>query len=176
MKIIPCKECDHDLILLEPEVYADERGSFYESFNLKKFQELTDLTVDFVQDNTSQSQHNVIRGLHYQTGDAAQGKLVTCTQGSVWDVVVDIRPDSKNYLKHFGFMLSETNKLQLWIPPGYAHGFCVLSNTATFNYKTTNYYAPESAQTLRWNDPALGIRWPVSNPLLNPRDAAAPLL
>lgn len=162
-----------DLLILEPKVFGDERGFFYESFNQRRFNELTGLDVAFVQDNHSKSGRNVLRGLHFQLPPHAQGKLVRVTQGSVFDVAVDIRPDSKSFGKHVVVELSAENKRQFWIPPGFAHGFLVLSETAEFLYKTTDYYAPSSEHCICWNDQSLGISWPASSsPMLSAKDSS----
>jgi dTDP-4-dehydrorhamnose 3,5-epimerase len=148
-----------DVLLLEPKVFGDDRGFFFESFNQKVFQEATGLDVQFVQDNHSKSVQNVLRGLHYQV-QHPQGKLVRVVEGEVFDVVVDIRKGSKTYGQWVGQILSAKNKHQIWIPPGLAHGFVVLSETAEFLYKTTDYYAPEHERCIAWNDPVLAINWP----------------
>ena len=163
------------VLVLEPEVFGDARGFFYESFNAGDFEQVTGLERTFVQDNHSKSSKGVLRGLHYQT-QHAQGKLVRVTQGSVFDVAVDIRPNSKTFGQWFGQELSAENKKQLWIPEGLAHGFLVTSDSAEFLYKTTDYYHPEFEQCLLWNDPAIGIEWPLhlldAAPLLAPKDVA----
>jgi dTDP-4-dehydrorhamnose 3,5-epimerase len=161
-----------DVLILEPKVFGDERGFFYESFNQKAFQEATGLNVQFVQDNHSKSARNVLRGLHYQV-QQPQGKLVRVVQGAVFDVAVDIRKDSKTYGQWVGEILSAENKKQLWIPAGLAHGFVVLSETAEFLYKTTDYYAPAHERCIAWNDPSLAIAWPIEGaPALSAKDAA----
>ncbi len=161
-----------DVMLLEPKVFGDDRGFFYESYNQKAFQEATGLDVQFVQDNHSKSARNVLRGLHYQV-QQPQGKLVRVVQGEVFDVAVDIRKDSKTYGQWVGQLLSAENKKQLWIPPGLAHGFVVLSETAEFLYKTTDYYAPAHERCIAWNDPKIGIEWPLTaEPLLSGKDRA----
>ena len=159
-----------DVYLIEPQVFGDERGFFFESFNQAKFEEAVGRKVQFVQDNHSKSSKNVLRGLHYQT-QHPQGKLVRVTQGEVFDVAVDIRPKSPTYGQWVGDILSADNKKQLWIPEGLAHGFLVLSETAEFLYKTTDYYAPAFEQCIAWDDPALAIQWPLEgNPKLSPKD------
>ena len=159
-----------DVYLIEPQVFADDRGFFFESFNHAKFEQAIGRKVQFVQDNHSKSSKGVLRGLHYQT-QHPQGKLVRVTQGEVFDVAVDIRPKSPTYCKWVGDILSADNKKQLWIPEGLAHGFLVLSETAEFLYKTTDYYAPEFEQCIIWDDPALAIHWPLdANPKLSPKD------
>lgn len=161
-----------DVLVIEPKVFGDERGFFYESFNAKAFQEVTGLNVQFVQDNHSKSARNVLRGLHYQV-QQPQGKLVRVVQGEVFDVAVDIRKGSKTYGQWVGQVLSADNKKQLWIPPGLAHGFIVLSETAEFLYKTTDYYAPAHERCIAWNDPDLAIAWPIDGqPSLSAKDAA----
>ena len=149
-----------DLLILEPKVFADERGFFYESFNENLFKSATGLSsISFVQDNHSQSNKGVLRGLHYQTDPHAQGKLVRVVQGEIWDVAVDIRPGSATRGKWSGVLLTAKNKRQLWVPPGFAHGFITLSDTAEFLYKTTDFYNPAHEQCMAWNDPTLAIDW-----------------
>lgn len=164
------------VLVLEPKVFGDARGFFYESFNARDFAQVTGLDVQFVQDNHSKSAKGVLRGMHYQA-QHAQGKLVRVVQGSVFDVVIDIRPDSPTYGQWFGQELSAENNKQLWIPPGLAHGFLVTSDSAEFLYKTTDYYYPEHERSLLWNDPAVGIEWPLhlldAPPLLAAKDIAA---
>jgi len=161
-----------DVLLIEPKVFGDDRGFFLESFNRRAFHEATGLNVDFVQDNHSKSARNVLRGLHYQLAQP-QGKLVRVTQGEVFDVAVDIRKGSPTYGQWVGEILSAENKKQLWIPAGLAHGFVVLSETAEFLYKTTDYYAPQHERCIAWNDPDLAIAWPIEGqPLLSAKDAA----
>ena len=161
-----------DVLVIEPKVFGDERGFFYESYNEKAFHEATGLDVQFVQDNHSKSARNVLRGLHYQV-QQPQGKLVRVVQGEVFDVAVDIRKDSKTYGQWVGEILSADNKKQFWIPPGLAHGFVVLSETAEFLYKTTDYYAPAHERSIAWNDPNLAIAWPIDGmPSLSAKDAA----
>jgi dTDP-4-dehydrorhamnose 3,5-epimerase len=162
-----------DVWLLEPKVFGDERGFFYESFNERAFREATGVTLPFVQDNHSKSGYGVLRGLHYQT-QQPQGKLVRVVAGEVFDVAVDIRRDSPTYGRWVGEILSGDNKRQLWVPPGLAHGFVVLSETAEFLYKTTDYYAPEFERCIAWNDPTLAIQWPAMGmaPQLSAKDAA----
>lgn len=165
-----------DVLLLEPRVFGDERGFFFESFNQRDFESVTGLEVNFVQDNHSRSAKGVLRGLHYQIKHP-QGKLVRVTQGAVFDVVVDLRRSSSSFGKWMGIELSESNKRQLWIPPGFAHGFLVTSDTAEFLYKTTDYWFPEYERSLIWNDPDVGIDWPLDNPpVLANKDAIAPTL
>jgi dTDP-4-dehydrorhamnose 3,5-epimerase len=159
-----------DVLIIEPKVFGDDRGFFYESFNERRFQELTHLSPRFVQDNHSKSAKNVLRGLHYQIRQP-QGKLVRVTAGEVFDVAVDIRKSSPTFGKWVGVVLSAENKRQLWIPEGFAHGFVVTSETAEFLYKTTDYWAPEYERSIQWNDPAIGITWPIdAEPLLSGKD------
>ena len=161
-----------EVILIEPRVFGDERGFFYESFNQESFRQATGLDVPFVQDNHSRSARNVLRGLHYQLPPKAQGKLVRAVVGEVFDVAVDIRKDSPTFGKWVGEVLSAENKKQLWIPPGFAHGFLVLSEVAEFLYKTTDYYAPEFERCILWNDATLAIQWPAGiQPILSAKDA-----
>jgi dTDP-4-dehydrorhamnose 3,5-epimerase len=161
-----------EVLLIEPKVFSDERGFFFESFNQKLFEEAVGQPVTFVQDNHSQSQRGVLRGLHYQMPPHAQGKLVRVVQGEVFDVAVDIRKSSPRFGQCVGVNLSAENKKQLWIPPGFAHGFLTLSEFAQFLYKTTNYYAPSAERCIAWNDASLSIAWPSSlNPSLSPKDA-----
>lgn len=152
-----------DVLICEPRVFGDARGFFFESFNKKLFDEAVGRSVEFVQDNHSQSQKGVLRGLHYQMAPHAQGKLVRCVEGEVFDVAVDIRKSSSTFGKWIGVILSAENKRQLWIPEGFAHGFLTLSERAQFVYKTTNYYHPQSDRGIMWNDPAIGIDWPEIN-------------
>ena len=166
------------VLVLEPKVFGDERGFFMESFNEARFREAVGQPVYFVQDNHSRSQKGVLRGLHYQVAPHAQGKLVRVTHGSVYDVAVDIRRASRTFGRWFGIELSGANHRQLWIPAGLAHGFLVTSDSADFLYKTTDYYAPQYERSVRWDDPTLGIAWPLdgASPVLSAKDAAAPLL
>jgi dTDP-4-dehydrorhamnose 3,5-epimerase len=158
-----------DVVLLEPKVFGDERGFFFESWNRRTLAELG-IDADFVQDNHSRSRKNVLRGLHYQI-EHAQGKLVRVTSGEVFDVAVDLRRSSPTFGQWVGFTLSADDKRMAWIPPGFAHGFCVTSEWAEFLYKTTDYWSPAHERTLLWNDPALGIRWPLDGePLLAAKD------
>ena len=159
-----------DVLILEPKVFGDSRGFFFESFNAKDFANVTGLNVSFVQDNHSRSTKGVLRGLHYQV-QQAQGKLVRVTQGAVFDVAVDIRKSSPTFGKWVGCELSDTNHKQLWIPQGFAHGFMVLSESADFFYKTTDYYAPAHERCISWNDPSLGIIWSEGiAPMLSAKD------
>jgi dTDP-4-dehydrorhamnose 3,5-epimerase len=158
------------LLIIEPTVFGDDRGFFYESFNAQRFAELTGVQLPFVQDNHSRSARGVLRGMHYQI-QQAQGKLVRVTAGSVFDVAVDLRKSSPTFGQWHGVELSAENKRQFWIPPGFAHGFAVTSDFAEFLYKTTDYYAPAHERSLLWNDPAVGIDWPIEGaPLLSVKD------
>ncbi|MEX3555377.1 MAG: dTDP-4-dehydrorhamnose 3,5-epimerase [Burkholderia gladioli] len=158
--------------LIEPKVFGDERGFFYESFNGREFAEKVDPQAVFVQDNHSRSMRGALRGLHYQI-EHAQGKLVRVVEGEVFDVAVDLRRSSPNFGKWVGIRLSAENQRQLWVPPGFAHGFLVLSEAAQFLYKTTDYWYPEYERSIVWNDPAIGIEWPVdAEPVLAAKDAA----
>ena len=169
MKITPT--AIPEVLLIEPRVFGDARGFFFESFNQKSFAEATGVNLPFVQDNHSKSVKGVLRGLHYQLEPHAQGKLVRVTQGEVFDVAVDLRKDAKTFGQWVGVTLSADNKQQLWIPPGFAHGFLVLSDTAEFLYKTTDYYAPQAERSLRWDDPTLAIAWPLEGePILADKD------
>ena len=170
MKIIPTGI--PDILLIEPQVFGDARGFFFESFNRRKFAELTGHDLDFVQDNHSRSAQNVLRGLHYQI-QHPQGKLVRVVQGAVLDVAVDIRKSSPTFGQHVTLELSEENKRMVWIPEGFAHGFIVLSDSADFFYKTTDYWFPEHERCIRWNDPTLAINWKLegSTPLVSGKDA-----
>lgn len=156
--------------LVEPKVFGDDRGFFLETFQQNRYKEMLEIDLDFVQDNHSRSSKNVLRGLHFQTSKP-QGKLVRVVRGEVFDVVVDIRPESATFGKWVGVYLSEDNKNQLWVPPGLAHGFVVISDFADFEYKCTDYYDPRNEGCLIWNDPEVGIKWPVSEPLLSAKDA-----
>lgn len=159
-----------DVLIIEPKVFGDDRGFFFESYNKRRFQQLTGIAPEFVQDNHSRSVKNVLRGLHYQIRQP-QGKLVRVTAGEVFDVCVDMRKSSPTFGKSVSVLLSAANHRQLWIPEGFAHGFVVTSDMAEFLYKTTDYYAPEFERSLLWNDPALGIAWPhTGEPLLSAKD------
>ncbi len=159
-----------DVLIIEPKVFGDSRGFFFESFNAKNFASATGLSVSFVQDNYSRSAKGVLRGLHYQV-EQTQGKLVQVSQGSVFDVAVDIRKSSPTFGQWVGCELSDANHRQLWIPPGFAHGFMVLSESADFLYKTTDYYAPAYERCIAWNDPSICIDWPKNiTPLLSAKD------
>ncbi|MDP3423880.1 MAG: dTDP-4-dehydrorhamnose 3,5-epimerase [Burkholderiaceae bacterium] len=163
-----------DVLVLTPKVFGDSRGFFFESFNQQDFRQATGLDVNFVQDNHSRSTQGVLRGLHYQLPPHAQGKLVRCASGAVFDVAVDIRKSSPTFGKWVGVELSEDNHQQLWIPPGFAHGFLTLTETADFLYKTTDYYARECERCIVWSDPDLAIDWPNMGiaPLLSDKDDA----
>jgi dTDP-4-dehydrorhamnose 3,5-epimerase len=167
-----------DLLILEPKVFGDARGFFLESYSEQDFLKATGLRVNFVQDNHSRSAKGVLRGLHYQLPPHAQGKLVRCVRGAVFDVAVDIRKSSPTFGRWAGVELSEDNHRQFWIPPGFAHGFVTLTETADFLYKTTAYYAPSHDRGIAWNDPDVGIVWPELGmaPLLSAKDQAAPRL
>lgn len=166
-----------DVLVIEPKVFGDARGFFYESFNGRAFDEAVGRHVDFVQDNHSRSVKGVLRGLHYQI-QQPQGKLVRVARGAVFDVAVDIRRSSPTFGKWVGVELTEENHKQLWVPEGFAHGFLVISESADFLYKTTDYYAPAHERAILWNDPALGIRWPDLGlqPTLSAKDRAGSLL
>ncbi|MDD2882564.1 MAG: dTDP-4-dehydrorhamnose 3,5-epimerase [Rhodoferax sp.] len=165
-----------EVLILEPKVFGDARGFFFESFNARDFANCTGLDVQFVQDNHSKSAKGVLRGLHYQI-QHPQGKLVRVTHGEVFDVAVDLRRSSPTFGKWEGVVLSAENKHQLWVPPGFAHGFLVTSESAEFLYKTTDYYHPEFERSLLWNDPTVGVQWPLhAEPLLAAKDKAAATL
>lgn len=165
-----------DVLIIEPKVFGDERGFFFESFNHRQFAELIGRKVDFVQDNHSRSVKNVLRGLHYQI-QQPQGKLVRVVQGTVFDVAVDIRLGSPSFGQYVSAELSADNKRQLWVPEGFAHGFVVLSDTAEVLYKTTDYWAPEFERSIAWNDPAINIQWPIQGePTLSGKDQQAKVL
>ena len=165
-----------EVLILEPTVFEDARGFFFESFNKNSFKMTTRLDAEFVQDNHSASNKNVLRGLHYQI-EHPQGKLVRVVQGEVFDVAVDLRKSSKTFARWVGVHLSASNKKQVWIPPGFAHGFLVMSETAEFLYKTTDYRFAEHERTLAWNDPTLKINWPLqATPILSSKDAAGAIL
>lgn len=161
------------LIIIEPKVFHDARGYFFETFQTQRYAELG--IPPFVQDNVSRSTKNVLRGLHYQLPHS-QGKLVWVTRGSVWDVVVDIRLGSPTFGQWFGITLSDENHLQMYIPPGFAHGFCVLSDIADFHYKCTDFYTPGAEHGIRWNDPDIQIAWPITQPITSPKDDLYPAL
>ena len=166
-----------EVLLIEPKVFTDDRGLFFESFNQRTFEKETGLSPKFVQENYSKSTKGVLRGLHYQLPPMAQDKLVYVVHGEVFDVVVDIRKNSPTYKQWVGEILTGKNKKQLWIPAGFAHGFVVLSDTSDFLYKTTNYYSPDHERCILWNDPQIKIDWPnLDKPLMSERDRQAGLL
>jgi dTDP-4-dehydrorhamnose 3,5-epimerase len=168
MKVTPT--AISDVLIIEPKVFGDERGFFFESFNQRAFQQATGLDVQFVQDNHSRSAKGVLRGLHYQI-QQPQGKLVRVVRGAVFDVAVDIRKSSPTFGRWVGVELTEGNHRQLWVPPGFAHGFLVTSESADFLYKTTDYYAPEYERCIAWDDPSIGIQWTlVGEPQLSGKD------
>jgi dTDP-4-dehydrorhamnose 3,5-epimerase len=162
------------ILIIEPQVFADERGFFLEIYHAQRFRE-AGLPDTFVQDNQSRSKRGVVRGLHYQE-PGAQGKLVRCTRGTLFDVAVDIRIGSPTFGRWFGMELSEVAMTMLWVPAGFAHGFCALTDEADLVYKCTTTYAPQHDRSILWNDPEIGIEWPVATPTLSPKDAAAPRL
>ncbi|MGZ5037698.1 MAG: dTDP-4-dehydrorhamnose 3,5-epimerase [Usitatibacter sp.] len=170
MKVLPT--AIPEVLVIEPSVFGDARGFFFESWNRRGFQKLVGSDVEFVQDNHSASARGVLRGLHYQVRQA-QGKLVRVVAGEVFDVAVDLRRSSPTFGRWVGERLSAQNHRMMWVPPGFAHGFLVLSESAEFLYKTTDYYAPEHERTLLWNDPAVGVEWPLAGatPILKPKDA-----
>ena len=166
------------VLIIEPDVYGDDRGYFYESFNEKRFLDLAGIKVNFIQDNESKSKYGVVRGLHFQKGEFAQAKLVHVAKGRILDVAVDIRKDSPTFGQYVATELSDSNHRQLYIPRGYAHGFSVLSNEAVFQYKCDNYYTPQAEGGILWNDPDIGIDWqiPMSDVMLSEKDRKHPLL
>jgi dTDP-4-dehydrorhamnose 3,5-epimerase len=165
-----------DVLVIEPQVFHDERGLLYESFNARRFHQLTGIDAAFVQDNHSASTKNVLRGLHYQVGQE-QGKLVRVIAGAVFDVCVDLRKSSPSFGRWIGIELSAQNRRQVWVPPGFAHGFLVIGDGAECLYKTSNYWAPECERSILWNDPAIGIDWPIGGaPVLSTKDSQARLL
>ena len=164
-----------DCVIIEPKVFGDERGFFLETFQADRYADLASISLPFVQDNHSRSSRGVLRGLHFQK-TKPQGKLVRVVRGEVYDVAVDIRQGSPTYGQWEAVILSEENKTQFWVPPGFAHGFVVLSETADFEYKCTDYYDPSDEGSLLWNDPDLNIPWPIDNPKLSEKDANASLL
>lgn len=161
------------ILIIEPKKFADDRGFFYESHQAQRYLEAG--IPPLVQDNVSRSKKNTLRGLHFQKPQA-QGKMVWVTRGKVWDVMVDIRRSSPTYKQHFSIVLSDDDLKQLYIPPGFAHGFCVLSDEADFYYKCSDYYSPQNEHGILWNDPELGIEWPITQPLLSAKDAVYPTL
>lgn len=172
MKITPTEL--PEVLIIDPKVHGDSRGFFYESFQAQRYAEVG-IQGPFVQDNLSRSVRGTLRGLHFQE-PKAQGKLIQVLRGVVWDVAVDVRRGSPRFGRWVALELSESTPRQLWIPPGFAHGFCVLSDSADFFYKCTELYAPEAERAIAWNDPSLGIPWPLTEPLLSAKDRAAPLL
>lgn len=164
-----------DLKIIQPKIFGDDRGFFLETFEKSRYQEMLETNFDFVQDNHSRSSEGVLRGLHFQT-EHPQGKLVRVVRGAVFDVAVDLRQGSKTFGTWHGVLLSEENKTQFWVPPGFAHGFVVLSEIADFEYKCTDYYYPEYEGCLLWNDPDLNIKWPVERPSLSEKDKRGMLL
>lgn len=173
MKLIETKI--KDLYIIDPRVFGDDRGYFFESFNSQTFQELIGEEVEFVQDNQSMSGENIVRGLHFQNPPFAQGKLVRVIKGEVIDVAVDIRKDSPTYGEHVSVRLSGENNRMFWIPPGFAHGFSSLEEGTIFSYKCTNYYSKESEGSVAWDDPELNINWGVENPIISEKDQESPL-
>ncbi|MGH1487518.1 MAG: dTDP-4-dehydrorhamnose 3,5-epimerase [Cellvibrionaceae bacterium] len=163
------------VVIIEPKVFGDERGFFLETFQKERYRDLAGIELEFVQDNHSRSAKGVLRGLHFQK-TKPQGKLVRVVSGEVFDVAVDINPESATYGQYEGVILSEQNKRQFWVPPGYAHGFLVLSETADFEYKCTDYYDPSDEGSLLWSDPDVGIDWPLDNPQLSGKDQEASTL
>lgn len=161
-----------DLLIIDPKVFGDERGFFYETFQAERYK-AAGINADFVQDNRSRSSRGVLRGLHFQK-TKPQGKLVLVTEGEVFDVAVDLRPESDTFGQHEAVLLTGENKLQFFVPPGFAHGFCVLSETADFQYKCTDYYDPSDESGLLWNDDNLAIQWPIEAPLLSDKDKIQP--
>ena len=162
------------VLIIEPTVFGDHRGFFKETFNTQLYHE-SGLVLNFVQDNHSRSMRGVLRGLHLQK-TRQQGKLVRCSFGAVFDVVVDVKPESSTFGQHVGVELNDTNHRQLWVPPGYAHGFCVLSSVADFEYKCTDFYFPDDEGGVIWNDPDIGIKWPIDTPSLSKKDMKLPTL
>ena len=173
MKVIKTKL--KDCVIIEPKVFGDERGFFLETFQVERYVELVGITLPFVQDNHSRSSKGVLRGLHFQK-TKPQGKLVRVVKGEVYDVAVDIRQGSPTFGEWEAIILSEENKTQFWVPPGFAHGFVVLSDTADFEYKCTDYYDPSDEGSILWDDPDLDISWPIEYPKLSSKDASAPKL
>ena len=157
------------VFIIEPDIYKDDRGFFMETFHIERYRKLLGINLDFVQDNISRSSKNVLRGMHFQR-NSPQGKIVKVSRGEILDVIVDLRKGSPTYGAWESFKLSEQNKLQVWIPPGFAHGFLVLSDSADFEYKCTEYYHPEDEHCLMWNDPEVAIDWPINDPILSEKD------
>ena len=162
------------ITLIQPEIHGDARGFFTETYQSQRYRE-GGIDATFVQDNLSRSERGVLRGLHFQV-EKPQGKLVSCPRGSVFDVAVDVDPSSSTFKQYVAVELNEENHLQMWIPPGYAHGFCVLSEVADFHYKCTEFYQPSLERGVFWNDPDIGIRWPITSPTLSAKDGALPRL
>lgn len=176
MEIMKVAETKLDgVLIIEPDVFADDRGYFLETFNARRYREQCGIDVTFVQDNFSHSKQGVLRGLHFQRAHP-QAKLVSVATGEVWDVIVDIDPRSPTFRQYVGVHLSAERKTQVYVPAGYAHGFCVLSETADFVYKCSDFYRPGDEGGIAWNDPALGIAWPVAEPVLSEKDARNPML
>ena len=173
MRVIDTKL--QDCVIIEPKIFGDERGFFLETFQATRYENLAGINLPFVQDNHSRSSSGVLRGLHFQKTNP-QGKLVRVIKGEVYDVAVDIRPSSRSFGQWEAVVLSEENKKQFWVPPGFAHGFVVLSKTADFEYKCTDYYDPSDEGSILWNDPDLDIFWPITSPILSEKDAHASLL
>jgi dTDP-4-dehydrorhamnose 3,5-epimerase len=171
MKIIPLEI--PDVLIIEPEIFNDDRGFFFESFNQTYFEKAVGRTIHFVQDNHSKSHKNVLRGLHYQLAPSAQGKIVRVIQGEVFDVAVDLRQSSPTFGKWVGEILSSENKKQMWIPEGFAHGFLTLSDSAEFLYRTTNFYSKDHERSIRWDDKIIKIQWPLNDVCLSEKDKAA---
>ncbi len=172
MKVIETKL--PGVLIIEPKVYGDDRGFFKEIFQENRYRE-AGVDMPFVQDNSSRSQKGVLRGIHFQR-KRPQGKLVSCNRGTVYDVVVDVSPESKTFGQYVGIEISEDNHRQVWVPPGYGHGFCVMSNMADFQYKCTDFYCPEDEGGVLWSDPDLEINWPVTDPIVSEKDRQLPLL
>lgn len=172
MKVIETKLAG--VMIIEPKVVHDHRGSFKETYQVERYAEIG-ITLPFLQDNCSRSKKDVLRGLHFQK-TRPQGKLVSCFSGAVYDVAVDVKPQSDTFGRYVGVELTEDNHRQLWIPPGYAHGFCVLSDVAIFGYKCTDFYFPEDEAGIIWNDPCVNIEWPIENPWLSEKDLKLPTL
>ena len=172
MKIIQTKL--KDCLIIEPNIFEDDRGFFLETFQKSRYSDIAGINMPFLQDNHSRSTRGVLRGFHYQL-KYPQGKLVRCVNGEVFDVAVDLRVGSLSFGQAIWVILSGSNHKQLWIPPGFAHGFCVLSETADFEYKTTDYYHPEDEYSFLWSDPELNIPWPIENPIVSKKDQIAPL-
>lgn len=171
MKITPLSISD--ILIIEPQVFEDNRGLFFESFNQSQFEKILGREVNFVQDNQSISLKGVLRGMHYQLLPNIQGKLIRVVQGEVFDVAIDLRKSSATFGKWVGEVISAENKKQMWIPEGFAHGFLTLSESATFLYKTTNYYSQKDERSIRWDDEIINIKWPIKKPILSSKDEIA---